>query len=403
MKRAYLRPPCPAYDVEAVESWLGDLAREGLVLSKDGFFCGFGFFDRTSPQMLRYRLEAAPKAHGLLSDGDGAPDAQQMELAGDFGWEYVARFGDFYIYRTSDPDAPELHSDPRVQAISIKMLRRRLRGNALMTLFWLVLYPLFGIHLQLLRTMLAAGTPFVLLGFGLGFWSFGRALAQAVHLRRLGRTLTRGQPLRHNKPWRAHALRHRLAGPLQIALLLAWAIWAVVLLGQEAGDERRVPLDGQAMPFATMADFAPGATYEPDGVLGDSGNSVWRRSDLLARDVVSYREHATLTCEDGSVYQGGLYVDYFETASPLLAKQLVRETLLQARWQNLWDGFTYDTFDLPPLPVDEAIGYYDIGTHFPNILLREGDTVVNVMFYQTGPDTIPLTVWAEAVAAAISQ
>ena len=29
-------PPCPDYDVEGTECWLTDLAREGLLLKKDG-------------------------------------------------------------------------------------------------------------------------------------------------------------------------------------------------------------------------------------------------------------------------------------------------------------------------------------------------------------------------------
>ena len=31
-------PPCPDYDVEGTECWLTDLAREGLLLKKDGLF-----------------------------------------------------------------------------------------------------------------------------------------------------------------------------------------------------------------------------------------------------------------------------------------------------------------------------------------------------------------------------
>ena len=36
--------PCPDYDVEGMESWLTDMAAEGLVLSPDGFFASFGFW-----------------------------------------------------------------------------------------------------------------------------------------------------------------------------------------------------------------------------------------------------------------------------------------------------------------------------------------------------------------------
>lgn len=38
--------PCPSYDVEGMESWLSELAQEGLLLEPDGFFAGLAFFSR---------------------------------------------------------------------------------------------------------------------------------------------------------------------------------------------------------------------------------------------------------------------------------------------------------------------------------------------------------------------
>ena len=35
----YILPPCPSYDVEGMESWLTDMAKDGLILTKDGGFC----------------------------------------------------------------------------------------------------------------------------------------------------------------------------------------------------------------------------------------------------------------------------------------------------------------------------------------------------------------------------
>ena len=49
-------PPCPLYDVEGIESWLEDLAKQGLILTKAGLFCGFAEFEQTDPKPMRYRL-----------------------------------------------------------------------------------------------------------------------------------------------------------------------------------------------------------------------------------------------------------------------------------------------------------------------------------------------------------
>ena len=40
MNKTVIRiPPSPLYDMEAMESWLTDMAREGLYLERQGIYC----------------------------------------------------------------------------------------------------------------------------------------------------------------------------------------------------------------------------------------------------------------------------------------------------------------------------------------------------------------------------
>lgn len=39
-RTVYRLPPCPRCDVERMESWLGDMARQGLFLQKEGIAWG---------------------------------------------------------------------------------------------------------------------------------------------------------------------------------------------------------------------------------------------------------------------------------------------------------------------------------------------------------------------------
>lgn len=93
MKHAYRLPPCPDYDVEGTESWLTDMAGQGLHLTKDGFFFGVATFEKGDPQEVRYRLEAAPKTTSMWAEDGGYPDQDAVELSRDLGWEYVANRG----------------------------------------------------------------------------------------------------------------------------------------------------------------------------------------------------------------------------------------------------------------------------------------------------------------------
>ena len=141
---AYRLPPCPAYDVEGTESWLSEMAKKGFVLTRDGFFAGFGIFEITKPQPLRYRLEASEKQLSAFSEA--CPPGEAEELYASFGWHYVAARGQFRIYCTDSDAARELNSDPRVQAIALGMVRKREAGNLAMTLFWLLAYPLLSLR-----------------------------------------------------------------------------------------------------------------------------------------------------------------------------------------------------------------------------------------------------------------
>ena len=119
----YRLPPCPSYDVEGTESWLSAMAEKGYVLAKDGFLFGFAAFEKAQPQKLRYRLQASQQPIGALSENTLPEDAE--DLYASFGWRYVCARGQFHIFCTDSPDAPELNTDPRVQAIALDVVRKR--------------------------------------------------------------------------------------------------------------------------------------------------------------------------------------------------------------------------------------------------------------------------------------
>ncbi len=50
--------PCPAWDIEAMENWLSDLAEEGLFLQKSDKMLNLAAFYRGNPKKAVYRLEA---------------------------------------------------------------------------------------------------------------------------------------------------------------------------------------------------------------------------------------------------------------------------------------------------------------------------------------------------------
>ena len=97
--------PCPPYDVEACESWLGDMAEQGLMLELWGLLDVR--FRREEPRPVRYRLTAARLEGNVLFGPPDAPDAGEEALYAETGWHFICRQREFFIYACDDPAAPD--------------------------------------------------------------------------------------------------------------------------------------------------------------------------------------------------------------------------------------------------------------------------------------------------------
>ncbi len=400
--RLFRLPPCPPYDVEATESWLEDMAAQGWMLEKDSIFLGVAVFEKAEPAPVRYRLEASARRVGDFDDYGGAPDPEAEEMNADFGWEYVARRGQFHIYRSPAGGGPELHTDPRVQALAIKSLERR-QIHQLLSLLLILVVNLFAVQLRggsLLLSAAAAGLPITLLTAFLALWLIAAPVREAVHLGRLKKRLAAGVPLRHDGDWR----RGRTAYYARLLIhLLLFLTWLLVLLhlwaGKIDGTGKEALADYKGiLPFADMRDFAEGDFRLTGSDMLNS--SVTDESNAFVRRYVDLKEHARILRPDGTALDGGLYVTYFEARWEWLARALAGEFLRVDRRKN-GRGWR-ESLEYPDLGLDEATAYRD-NVHFPCVVLRQGKVVLRAMFYQIGPgeEKMPPEEWAGILADSI--
>ena len=379
-KQIYRIPPCPSYDIAGMESWLTELAAEGLFLTADGFFAGLGFFEYREPKRVKYRLEAAQKGTSMWADNNGDPEPEQIELGEKYSWEYVAKRKDFYIYRSEDPSARELNTDPAVQALALNAVKKRQRGAAFCTVFFLLIYPILLTRGCLLLTTIATGTVWTALVLLFAALMIADEVRAFIHLKKVQRALTEegGYPAEQKKKspaayFAGKAVRIVLVLVLLCAFLRSW--------GLDIMDENKIPLDDYTgtIPFATIRDFAGEGSSEYTQTMTGMAmgfNTLEEKHDLLAPRCIDYNEEARLRCADGSVLDAGLYVDYYELRSPALAKMLCREVYRLDRLKK-----NFEPLDTPELPADCAAAFLD-SIHFPTILIRRGNIVVRAYFYQ---------------------
>lgn len=312
--------PCLRHDIEGIQTWLEDLSAEGLVLEPDGSLFGFLTFQRQPPHRLRYRLTPVTRKKGFFSGSADAPGSEELEFSAQCGWEYVMRYGSFYIYRTPDREARPLHTDPAVQAMALNSLRKQRRNAVLSEVFFWGIY--LGLRssgtLALYRTGILLGLTHMIVLFSLFLWVAGGLLLSAVQLFRYHARLRRGDTLEQAKNWKKTApavLTGKLAPwVLSLILIVTWGIG----LKHSSGSG---PLEalGADLPFATLADTFPDAELDRTASLGDY-NTALCYSNALS-DNTEWKENADIS----GGYYGILRLQYHRTISPLLAKGTARD------------------------------------------------------------------------------
>lgn len=311
--------PANLYDVAANETWLEDMAREGYQLT--GFKGQSGAFVTAVPAEYRYRMQP-------VIEKEKAPNAEQVELYQELGWEYVATLAEtFHVWRCGDPEAPELDTDPVVQGEGYRPLKRRmLRGAVRDILLLLVLAALsFGNHERtVLQYLLERQVPgrltvwmlVVILLLILAFCEF-----RSMH--RLLRTLETGFPLARPRPYRAQKWLTRLCvgGVFVVALLMP-------LLGIKntagnslsegwcVGDRYEVPAD------AVYVDIR-----ELDGIPADETEFLRTKTKVheLAPRMYFVQQYATSKFYVDSFAETDYYRLLAAPLAPLLARDLCQQ------------------------------------------------------------------------------
>ncbi|MGM9662024.1 MAG: DUF2812 domain-containing protein [Oscillospiraceae bacterium] len=142
MKRVRRWMPYEVSQYHETEQWLERKAAQGLHFIDCRL--GLAAFERGERKTVRYRLEFA---HRFF-----APEPEQQELYKEMGWEYVTNIrNDYFVFRTEDPEAPELHTEEGLLAEDVKQIYRKQLALGRTLAF---LLPLFVVYILLYGILL---------------------------------------------------------------------------------------------------------------------------------------------------------------------------------------------------------------------------------------------------------
>lgn len=379
-------PPCSSCDLEALESWLSDLAREGHYLKEIGRRSWH--FTKGTPGEVPYRLvpgRGEPTAGAFFGRHvDQLPDDPPqiiLDRYRDQGWVYVTRQRHCYIFRADDQADGMFRTEPRIWPEDVgRMAKWEWRDLPFWLLIAFVAAPLvlyafagWGMPLLALNDFLWA----LVLLFVSGLLIVSERLHHIFHLKRLQRKLENGERFDHKKDWKVGALRNRAAKVTLVVLAVVWTLGSPFLPFLQGEDYHLLEEYPGDPPFPTAEEIVPGMErVSHDGMYSET-------TSLLIPVHIQWWENSV-----NHYY----WVDYYETLTPAMARELAEELLYEQKKEH-----GYKAEPLTGLDVDYAVVYDEN----EKVILQEETRVMRVTLNQGGQQAVHLEDWTAALVESL--
>lgn len=280
--------PFESCDIPAIQSWLEDMAEQGLFYVDCGFFCAR--FERGEPKKLRYRLDFCDVSLGKIPE-------EKAELYERSSWRVVGELkNDLVVLTTDDPDAPEIFSEPEHLIAPLKRLAKK---HTAYWILFLIMFLLSRVGSPFIYTMLGMDT-FVggVLDIGTAYYillllmavllllEFIVHLQSCRHLKKLIKQIEHGGELPTGERYKAKSKIGAVLIPLTIPVIALWFVHLAVPMGITSLHGTN---DLSGLPFPTMQEINTDEyNYYADGIKKVQGSlaDISERHDLLAPTVI---------------------------------------------------------------------------------------------------------------------
>lgn len=313
----YLPTFLPVSFPDAMETFLEDMTKKGWFLKKVGYFLSFCQFEKGTPAPVRYRLEPVP-------DTVRTPSAEMVQFYEDFGWKYLTTFSHFFfIFVAENPDTPEIHCDPLVQAKGYKRMCRNFSVFGLASLTLLAIFlgiPPYHPAFLLECPRFSAFALVTLLAFAILILWF------VLQLWKIYRNLSQGKPLSHRKGY-LHIFS--LQTIILVLLVLFLLPFSDKLVEWDENDQITQALTAveEPLPYVPLAEMGISpdwvqTPYDPITIGGKNSDSnyVRSRSNVLAPATFQISQTAYHTDPNMPAVATSMTSYYGEMANSFLAK-----------------------------------------------------------------------------------
>lgn len=373
---AYRFAPVHYTDIDGMEAWLEDMAAKGLVLGQEGIYFGLTAFEKTTPKRYKYRLIASThkysKGRGFRGSYAPPPDEETQEFHREFGWEYIATRKDFHIYCAKDPNAPEMDTDPQIQATAIHAAAKRKHWDvlwfflAVLIIVTFCFWSFFQFQRNVIDAVLAyRAFLFVAVTLICGIHS----LYSYIRLKKLENQLLSGEKLTHRSDYRRRRLLYWISRCVEP---LCWII--VIVLVAYTGYRYDHSLNAislehynEPLPILTMEEILSDCELRKDRTWD---NTIEKRSGFVSETYILYQQQH-ITLPDGTETSGTLEVTYSDTRYEWIANWTYGNNHRHSR--------NRDSVDLEIPGIDEAYAYNTV--YSTNVCIRKDNILLTARLH----------------------
>jgi len=370
------------YNIGMFESWLSDMAQEGLLLKRVGYSnCSF---QKTEAYKMEYRIEIDSQSM----------TKERIELYQQYGWAYVCSYRELHIFRApASEELIEIHTDLKEQSYTLKNVIRKLRICNIALLACLVFIIVDNVVL-----ISIGNTPYLnLLEYGLQsvISTFIMIMVVILTIHQscdsilLKKMLTKGKPIDHHANWKKGT---KLVKAIN-GIAIIFCVFIFIQLGYQVNHivgyfngkgSYNLTMDTK-LPIARLADIEesknPILKEEDIPKKHNFYNEVQKESGLL---VNKYEVRETYYVADevwedhDEAYTPSLTTNYYELTIPAFMDGVMKDLVYQE--ENYYFTEEYKAIKVNYEGLDEVY-YINGGTGCFTVVVRKGNKILSLNYW----------------------
>jgi hypothetical protein len=383
------------YNIGMFESWLSDMALEGLLLKRVGYSnCSF---QKTESYHMEYRIEIDSQSM----------TKERIELYQECGWAYVCTYRELHIFRApASEELIEIHTDLQEQSKTLKKVMRKLRISNIVLLVCMLFLIADNIFL-----ISIGNAPYLnLLEFG--FQSVIRTfmmimvviltIHQSCDSILLKKMLTKGKPIDHHANWKKGITLIKAINVIAIV----FCVFTFIQLGYQVNhivgyfngkNNYNLTMDTK-LPIARLADIEesknPILKEEDIPKKHNFYNDVQKESGLL---VNKYEVRETYYIADeiwedhDEAYTPSLTTNYYEMTIPFFVEGVVKDLVYKGENYFFIDEYKAVKIDYEGL---DDVYYIEGDPGCFTLVVRKGNKILSLRYWGKQEYTKVLSVLA---------